>query len=1619
MAKNAPFGLIALITVKPGLDGTLAKISTRLEQYLDAPDANAAALESVRSDLRRLIGVLKMIRLDGVIVFCNELEIVLGELAANPQQVSGMHRDALRRAVSGLTQYLDSLPHGAANAALRLFPQYQALQQLRGFEMSSKLDLFYPNLAVQLPQHVLDAPPQGDSAARLRALRSQYQQGLMRWLRRDDASATLQLMQQALDGVLCCMPQDEGRAFWWVTNGLLDCLRIDSQSQELNVHKLLGRIDQQIRAVTDGNAGDMQPVLNEMLYLIGISHTASSRVNAIKQVYRLDYYLPDFSALSSGEVVQLLSIMHDQLQVAEESLELCVQGEQAACADFIEHTGQLALQGEKLDRDTLQYLTRQIQAFSLYVKVPEQAQLIAMDMAIALLLLDSGIKHYSSLGSDFHGQARTLFERMQASLRHQPENIQQLAKLVGLHYQMEQGDILSQLSNEMLVNLQHVRQCLDNFFHDAGKREDLAGSLHLLGQMHGGLSISTLDQADQLLLSIQSNIRRFAHGDGIPSTLEIHALNESLRALDNYLQRLAHGQAEDVAPLQEALAEMDRMRQDVAPIVTTPTEPPTVAAGIRPPAGEDQELLDVFLEEAQEVLNTMRENIEICLAHPDNREPLVVIRRGFHTLKGSGRMVGLTDLGEVAWCVERALNKCLRDNQPITQNLLDFITGAARKFAGWVDAINSRGTASIEADELIETAQQIENGIAPEQKAEDVVVIGEITLPSTLFKIASAEARQNVLELHKQLGESRAAAPPLVQYDFMRAAHTLASVNRTMGFTVVAELAYALEGWLQAHLDGELTLGKPDLVLLEQSIAALDMMVQAVCEKQVPQERSELVNQLIAYRHPPVSVVVEPQVIAQQASLAAAPVAAALPKAPAKAGTLQVRDDVDEQLLPVFLEEADDLCPKIGAGLRAWRDKPDDEQQAQQLKRLLHTLKGSARMAGAMRIGELAHGLEERILSAKQTRLREELWDELDSDFDGIVSKLDELREGKAREEPAFERREERRMPEPAAGAPVFGALLRVRSDVIDRLVNEAGEISVARSRMETEMRAFREGLLELTGSVASLRKQLREVEIQAESQMQARVTLARDSAAQFDPLEFDRFTRLQELTRFMNESVHDVQAVQQALLKNVDVTVAAMATQGRVNRELQQSLMNVRMVPFASISERLYRVVRKSAKELNKRANLELQGTGVELDRSVLEKMTAPFEHLLRNAIVHGLEGEELRVKRGKPAIGEIRLNLRHENNEVVFEFSDDGAGLNIDGLRKKAEARGLLHPGQAASDSQIAQLIFVSGISTAAEISEVAGRGIGMDVVRSEIAALGGRIDVSSMQGLGTHFIIHLPLTLAVTQVLMVRCGAASYAIPSTMVEQVRQAKPAELAQIYRDRQVEWHGNIYPFHYLPHLLGDDEQAPENLPRNPVLLLRSGDQRMALHVDELQGNHDAVVKNIGPQLARLPGIAGATVMGDGAVVLILNPVQLAQRSGPADRKPGKTTPEVLRTYPLVMVVDDSLTVRKITARLLERAGYQVVTAKDGVDALEQLSEINPAVMLLDIEMPRMDGFELTKHLRRDPDKQHLPIIMITSRIADKHRNYAFEMGVDAYLGKPYQEEELLQLIDNIINAPS
>ena len=820
----------------------------------------------------------------------------------------------------------------------------------------------------------------------------------------------------------------------------------------------------------------------------------------------------------------------------------------------------------------------------------------------------------------------------------------------------------------------------------------------------------------------------------------------------------------------------------------------------------------------------------------------------------------------------------------------------------------------------------------------------------------------------------------------------------------------------------------------------------------------------------------------EQSSYIDAPtVFAPLPSVPEASGPAQdidddidVLDTIDVDLFPIFSEEALELLPKLGAALRQWVARPDNTSARSEVLRNLHTLKGSARLAGALRLGEMTHRMEtdaERLGS--EVRHGSEV-EPLLTAFDALVARFELLRrmdpqahslnaspqpdlaahvvsvapEGFAPETatPALvpEAAESPQavqhgpgltglsLPQaPKAALMRAGAAVRVRPELLDRLVNQAGEVITTRSRMESEMVTVRGSLKELTGNLDRLRQQLRDLELQAETQMQTRLAQARDSDLSFDPLEFDRFTRVQELTRMMAESVNDVATVQRNLQRAVEVTEDGLVAQARQTRELQRDLLRTRMVEFEGISERLYRVVRQASKETGKQVRLDISGGHIEMDRGVLDRMTAAFEHLLRNSVVHGIESPEDRLAAGKAAEGAIDIRLAQELNDVSVVFQDDGAGLNLMRLREKAQAQGLVTDGAALSDAEAAQLVFAEGLSTVNEVTSLAGRGVGMDVVRNDVVALGGRIETSTQAGQGTEFKLVLPLTTAVTQVVMVRAGGLTLGVPSTLVELVRRVSGEELAQAYAKNTLTVAGEEVPFYWAGALLQLSARTSEPQGRTlPVVSFRSAAQRVAMHVDEVLGNQEVVVKNLGPQLSRLPGLAGMSVLASGAVALIYNPVALATvygarvqswrneqvhavvPIGAADGTPAHVPVEVMpNAVPMVLVVDDSITVRRVTQRLLQREGYRVTLAADGLQALERLQQERPTVVLSDIEMPRMDGFDLVRNLRADPRLASLPVIMITSRIAEKHREHARELGVDHYLGKPYSEDELLALI--------
>ena len=910
-------------------------------------------------------------------------------------------------------------------------------------------------------------------------------------------------------------------------------------------------------------------------------------------------------------------------------------------------------------------------------------------------------------------------------------------------------------------------------------------------------------------------------------------------------------------------------------------------------------------------------------------------------------MVGQQDLGEAAWEVEQVLNRWLEEKRPITPELIELASTASKLLGGWIGKLRAGEPLAVDSTPITALAQRLKPDV---------------------FDIYLKEARGHIATLEAQGARWCANRGTSAPEEFMRAAHTLASCSRTAGLEPIAALASALEQWMP--LAG-LTVEETDAELVAEAVAELKEMVAAAANRHAPLIAGETISALQA-----LAVRLQPRRKPKEKRV--------------------MRDDIDAELLPIFLEEAAELVPQIAGDLRAWKASPADQKLADGVKRALHTLKGSARMAGAIRLGELTHLMESRIEFATEAGdLSGAVFEDLEAQMDRLSGDLDKLRGG----------------PRPAAtAAPVPSAapMLRVNAERLDDLIAESGEVAIARSRIEAELRQVKESLGDMNQSIARLRAQLREVEIQADSQLQSRRTVLDSKDQEFDPLEFDRYTRLQELTRMMAEGLNDALSIQQGLAKNLGEADAALSQQARLGRELQQDLMRMRALPFATLDDRLQRIVRQTARDLGKKAELEIQGGQVELDRSVLERIAAPFEHLLRNALAHGIETPELRSAAGKSETGRISISLRQEANEIVLVVTDDGAGIDVDRLRAKAVEKGLIGADIQLSDSEQIQLVFLSGLSTAESVTELAGRGVGMDVVRAEINAVGGRIEVASARGRGVTFTLYLPLTLAVAHGVLVRAGTTMAAVPSASVEQVLRVKAEALVALYEKGKVEFQGRDYPLHYLRQLLGE-RAATDIREYNSLLLLRSANERAAVHVDELFGNREMVVKSIGPQLSRLAGVMGATVMPDGAIVLILNPVQLAQQkktvSAAVHAEPS------LPAAPVIMVVDDSITVRKITSRLLEREGYRVLTARDGVDALEQLKKERPAVMLIDIEMPRMDGFDLTRNVRGDPRTMEIPIIVISSRTAPKHRSRASELGVNAYLGKPYEESELLKQI--------
>jgi len=806
------------------------------------------------------------------------------------------------------------------------------------------------------------------------------------------------------------------------------------------------------------------------------------------------------------------------------------------------------------------------------------------------------------------------------------------------------------------------------------------------------------------------------------------------------------------------------------------------------------------------------------------------------------------------------------------------------------------------------------------------------------------------------------------------------------------------------------------------------------------------------------------------------------PAAPAQAESAVAAellpDEIDEEIIEVFFEEAEEILESLDESLHQWQGEPENLLHLEHMLRGLHTLKGGARLSGLTVLGDRTHQYESFLIDMQTagTPVDGDTLTTVQQRFDELSQLVTQIRQALdgdvpvAASAPAPEPAPASAGPaplravpdtapaaappaEPASGettpaAPAAEAatpaasprtaerrqpavedkpadraaqeMVRVGSGLLEELVNLAGESSIVRARIEQGISDFTGSLDEMETTIERVREQLRRLEIETEAQILFRQDRPDGPAYEdFDPLEMDRYSQLQQLSRALSESASDMLDLKDTLLFKARESETLLLQQARINTELQEGLMRTRMVPFNRLLPRLRRIVRQVATELGKEVELHAYNVDGELDRSLLERMVPPLEHMLRNAVDHGIESQDARVSFGKPAAGRIDLRLSREGGDIVIEISDDGAGIDTETVREKAIERGLLAADAELSDDEISQFVLAPGFSTAKSVTQISGRGVGMDVVHSEVKQLGGSISIQSRPGKGTRIALRVPFTVSVNRALMVNVGEDLYAIPLNTIEGIVLLSADELERLYAPDgpAFEYAGVPYRVRYLGHYLGRDFRAAAQQGQSiPVVLVlvRSGDHAVAVHVDGVQGSREIVVKSLGPQFAGVGGISGATILGDGSVVVILDLLAMIRaqvgQAGGVQRRTLTRSPQTR----CVMVVDDSVTVRKVTSRLLERQGMDVLVAKDGIEAVALLQERKPDVMLLDIEMPRMDGFEVARQVRHDERLKTLPIIMISSRTGEKHQERALELGVNRFLGKPFQESELLATIDEI-----
>jgi len=1746
------------------LYATLNDARASLEEYAERPDQREQ-LEKCADQLHSAHGVLRLVEVYGAALLAEEMEHVTRYLLSSgsdqKRQVDGL--DALMRATVQLPTYLERVLAGGRDLALVLLPLLNDLRSVRGSPLLSEGTLLLLNL--KSDQNAKPQLTQGEQSISVaqwaRRLRPRFQIGLLGYIRGERTVQNLEILAKVTEKLEQVATTQPVFQLWWVVGAILEAVRANGLEGSATLKRLLGQADRQIKALYELGEGrycEDPPIdlLNNLLYYVARATTSGGRIGAVRASFKLAELLPvddsieqERESLSAPSVKLMRTVaaaIKEDLSKVKDVLDIFVRRGGGQSAELLPQLELLKKISDTLGVLGLGELRQRVQDEILALtqivadgKPPPEESLV--QVAGVLLSVEDSLDEQL---------VRLILPAPSADVAADtPPDLDQ-----------EFRQVSEAVLRECIVNMARIKEAVSTAVQKPHEfsPQGLDNVPQLLRGITAGLLMLGKGRAVELMDAIGAQVRKLIEpGAPAPDAIRLERVADAIVSIEYYMETVQNGRTDPWYMLDNAemclktLADDDTlsrlpnlnlsssdaaktMKLDPADTITMERTKRAHAAtnpliAVPEPEAVDPQFVELFIEEAKEEIASVQKTFPLWDQNPMDFDPLSSLRRSFHTLKGSGRMVGARSIAEFAWSIENLLNRIIDKTLSRTPGMMGLLRSSVAALPQLVEQLETGRQTSAPIEALMSRAfafadgrdpEQAKAHVAPEDRAGSdansattswggvTTVASKPEMDPALHEIYSKETSSHLAEIRAYLQKrSDQPAPHELPETVYRAIHTLSGSSKMAEERHGIRITEPLNQVMRKVFDSGQGLSDSGLVTLDHSVRAIENVLSHINEStgffsdqpallaRLRDLESE-VDALLARADsdtgasamlPALAITPEPARPAaeppQQAVQEAAP-----------------GEEFDHEIANIYSEEATELLESAHASLSVWNKDRRDKQPVAELQRQLHTLKGGARMAGITAMGDLSHELETLVLQIDTGAVAGN--DHAHAVMQASLDELSRMRDlvsggklpGNARDliaqirglaaEPATAPpaavtsasavpapvatpaaktagaptpapapapapraavappAARAPSPEPAAAnedvsaleissAPILPGreaapverveMARVDADLLDTMLNNAGEVSIFRARLDQQVNSIDFNLAELARTVIRLKEQLRGLEIETEAQVLHRHHDIEPRRDDFDPLELDRYSALQQFSRALAETSGDVASIQGLLETLTREAQSLLTQQARVITELQNSLMRTRMVPFQRHVQRLTRLVRQAANDTGKRAELAVQGAAAELDRQMLERMVAPLEHMLRNSVVHGIEAPDRRALLGKPDVGRISISLERDGAEIVIVVADDGAGINVKLIREKAIALGLVDAHAKLTDEEAVQLILEPGFSTAGHVTQAAGRGVGMDVVATEVKKLGGGLFIDSTYGKGSRFTIRLPFTLAISQALIVRVAEETYALPLATVEGVvRLPRNIVARHLGKDAPLfEYGGQKYRFQHLGSFVGlGATRLPESDVSMSVVLIRAGEHSTALVTDELIGSREIVVKSLGPQISAIRGIAGATILGDGRIVLILDMGSLVRSEWRA--RPTETT--VLdqrdrRTFALV--VDDSITVRRVTQRLLERNGMRVLTAKDGVDAVSLLQENLPDVILLDIEMPRMDGYEVAAHVRNDPRLKHIPIVMITSRVSEKHRARAIELGVDDYLGKPYQESQLLDAIEPLVNRRS